>query len=98
MTRGRIAGVLLSCLYLVAVGAAAASALSPDTNHPGVYLILLTVPWSALLLPLLDWVAPNAPNWVGAAALVFGVLLTVAAAWGVARWAASLSTGSRSTT
>ena len=97
MTGRRVAGVLLSCLYLIAVGAAAASALSPDTNHPGFYLIVLTLPWSALLVPLLDWVAPNAPNWIAAGACVVGALLTVAAAWGLAIWAVGPSTHSRST-
>ena len=77
----RIIGILLSAVYLSAVAAAMVQAVSPDANHPGVFLILLTLPWSAFVLPVLDWVAPNAPNWIAATALIVGGLVNVGGAW-----------------
>jgi hypothetical protein len=86
MRLGRVVGILLSVAYLSAVAAATAQAVSPDANHPGFFLMLLTLPWSVLVLAALDWVAPNAPNWVGATALVIGALVNVAAPWIYVRW------------
>ena len=86
MSTSSVALLGLSVVYLAAVLFALLSALSPVANHPGVALILLTVPWSALLLPLLDWIAPHAPQWVAGGSLCFGALINVGMIWILFHW------------
>ena len=71
---------LLSLGYLVLVAASIAIVFLPGAgNLSGVYAVILTLPWSALAVVVLDWIDPglNDRGW-GVVATAVGGLLNAA--------------------